>query len=322
MREIFNDRKSVPVAAGRLQRWAIFLAMYQYKIEYKKGSKMENADALPLPIENDIEIENVHEFTEELPVDRKVVVEALKKDKVLQLVIDSLRNGWKFPIQEKLKIFYNKRLMLHVENELLFYGNRMIIPICLKEKVLQLLHDTHIGIRRMKTAARMYVWWVNLDIDIENFAKCCEPCQLQQSSVSPTGLSKWEKTNSLFERIHMDFFHWKNETFLVIVDTFTRWLDVKAMKSTTAGNLIMELRVIFAYFGLPRELVADNGPPFNSNELRQFCRNNGIRYLNSPPYHPNSNGWAECGVRTVKQSLRKMFIESGGVKSSSLLVFM
>lgn len=157
-------------------------------------------------------------------------------------------------------------------------------------------------------------------MSLGSFAKCCKPCQLQQSSPSPTGLSKWEKTNCLFERIHIDFFHWKNETFLLVVDTFTRWLDVKAMKSTTAGNVIMELRVIFAYFGLPKTLVADNGPPFNSIEFRQFCGNNGITYLNSPPYHPSSNGWAECGVRTVKQSLKKMFIEAGSGKNSSLLV--
>lgn len=57
LREIFNENKSIPVANGRLQRWAIFLAAYEYKIVYKKGSKLGNADALslmPLPSENDV----------------------------------------------------------------------------------------------------------------------------------------------------------------------------------------------------------------------------------------------------------------------------
>lgn len=91
------------------------------------------------------------------------------------------------------------------------------------------------------------------------------------------------------------------------------------MKTTTSSKLIEELRTIFAYFGLPKTVVSDNGPPFNSREFIKFCTNNGIACLKSPPYHPQSNGWAECGVRTVKQSLRKMLVETKCADSSLLL---
>lgn len=92
------------------------------------------------------------------------------------------------------------------------------------------------------------------------------------------------------------------------------------MNGTTSDKVINELRTIFAYFGLPRAIVSDNGPPFNAKEFVKFCQNNNIECLKSPPYHPQSNGWAECGVRTVKQSLKKMVLESSNKVEWSLLL--
>lgn len=289
LREIFNERKSVPVAAGRLQRWAIFLAMYSYTIEYKKGCKMGNADALsrlPLKIENDIETENVHAFREEIPIDRLLVEESTKSDSVMNKVLSALENGWKFPIEDSVKVFYNKRLMLSTEDGAVYYGDRLIIPCALRARMLDLIHDTHIGMCRMKAAARMYVWWPNIDRDIEEYARQCEPCQLNQNTPSQSQLSKWKETKRFFERIHIDFFHWQNKTFLLVVDSFSRWIDVKWMSSTVCKTVIATLRNLFTFTGLPAMVVADNGPPFNANEFRKFMRDNGIEYVNSPPYHP------------------------------------
>lgn len=323
LREIFNEKKSVPVASGRLQRWAIFLAMYDYHIEYRKGTKMGNADALsrlPVAIENDIETQNIHAFGEAIPVDRRIVGEETKSDSILTKVKMAMESSWKSNFDEKLRKFYNKRLMISLENGILYYGNRMIIPEKLQIKILNLLHDTHVGVCRMKAAARRYVWWPNIDKDIEEYARVCEPCQLMQNTPSATSLTKWKETTVFFERIHLDFFFWNKQTFFLVVDTFSRWFDVKIMTSTTSSKVIGELRIIFGYFGLPTMIVSDNGPPFNSHEFIRFCQNNDIKCMKSPPYHPQSNGWAECGVRTVKQSLKKMLIESGNCVANSALL--
>lgn len=101
LQEIFNEKKSMPIAAGRLQRWAIFLSMYQYHIEYKKGSKLGNANAffrLPLAIENDIEPQNVHAFAEKIPLNTIQVSENTQKCKVLSEVFKRLLFGWQSPV--------------------------------------------------------------------------------------------------------------------------------------------------------------------------------------------------------------------------------
>ena len=61
------------------------------------------------------------------------------------------------------------------------WGTRVIFPPSLQEKVLQELHDTRPGISRMKSVARSYVWWPNLDSLIENTVSSCSTCQSMRS---------------------------------------------------------------------------------------------------------------------------------------------
>ena len=62
----------------------------------------------------------------------------------------------------------------------------------------------------------------------------------------------------------------------------------------------------FANFGLPEEIVSDNGPQFSSQDFELFCVNNGIKHTSTPPYHPVINGAAERAVQMVKQAMARM----------------
>lgn len=77
-----------------------------------------------------------------------------------------------------------------------------------------------------------------------------------------------------------------------------------------AEAVIDVLEAVFEMFGDPEVLVADNGPPFQGKGFREFLENRDIRYINSPPYHPESNGIAERHVRTVKSYLKKVLLEN------------
>ncbi len=94
--------------------------------------------------------------------------------------------------------------------------------------------------------------------------------------------------------------------FFVVVDSNSMWLEVEPMESTTTEKTLEVLRALFARFGLPRALVLDNGPQFTSKEFGDFMVANGIKHLQSAPYHPATNGTAERFVQTFKQALREM----------------
>ena len=76
------------------------------------------------------------------------------------------------------------------------------------------------------------------------------------------------------------------------------------MSSTTADSTISILRRVFAAYGLPEQLVSDNGPQFVAQEFAEFVRANGVRHIRTAPYHPSSNGAVERLVQTFKQSMK------------------
>ena len=88
--------------------------------------------------------------------------------------------------------------------------------------------------------------------------------------------------------------------FLIVVDAHSKWQEVIQMSSITTSKTVEALQVLFAKYGLPEQLVSDNGPQFTSEDFSQFMRMNGIKHIRSAPYHPSSNGLAECFVQTFK----------------------
>ena len=77
------------------------------------------------------------------------------------------------------------------------------------------------------------------------------------------------------------------------------------MSSTTSQATIRALRQFFATYGLPQQLVSDNGPQFSSVEFAAFLARNGVKHIRSSPYHPSTNGLAEHFVRTLKQAMKR-----------------
>ena len=125
-------------------------------------------------------------------------------------------------------------------------------------------------------------------------------------------LHPWKWPTRPFKRVHVDFCQKGKDYFLVLIDSHSKWIDVKHMTSTTTERTIDELRLIFAEHGLPEQLVSVNGPQFTSAEFALFIRQNGIKHTLAPPYHPASNGAAERSVRVVTEALEKQVLQGTG----------
>ena len=286
---ILGPKKSIPpLAAARLQRWAVLLSAYQYDIRYKATSDHSNADGLsrlPLPSTGSAsDSEAITMFNcgqvQVLPVTVQDIQRATRRDVTLGKVYKYVQQGWPKQVSEELLMYSDRQTELSTENGCLLWGIRVVIPKSLQPQVLQSLHVNHPGVSRMKAIARSHFWWSGLDKDIETTGKTCHSCQTNQSNPPAAPLHPWVWPDLPWRRIHVDFAGpFLGHMFLVIVDAHSKWPEVELMTSTTSNKTIEVLRSLFARHGLPEQLVSDNGPQFTSDEFEKFLKGNGVKHI-------------------------------------------
>ena len=173
--------------------------------------------------------------------------------------------------------------------------------------MLKEIHDGHPGIVKMKTIARQYVWWPKIDTDVEKVCKQCETCQLEQPIPRQVPLHPWEFPGEAWKRLHIDFAGpFMGGMFMIVVDAYSKWLEVYRMAQITSTATITRLKRLFASYGVPEQIVTDNATTFTSDEFQQFMKRNGILHTTSAPRHPATNGLAERYVGTFKAGMKKL----------------
>lgn len=225
-----------------------------------------------------------------LPLTAEAIAKASKRNLTLSRVAEFTLNGWPSECADDLKPYYVRRWELSLEQGCVTWGSRVIIPDALRDRVLDLLHEEHPGASRMKMLARSFVWWPGLDQAIEKYVQRCKICQAVQPSAQPVPLHPWSYPAKCWSRVHVDFAVKDENVFLVLVDAYSKWVEVWPMTSTSASKTIEKIRGAFAAYGLPETLVSDNGPQFTSAEFADFLAANGVKHVRIPPYHAASMG--------------------------------
>ena len=93
-------------------------------------------------------------------------------------------------------------------------------------------------------------------------------------------------------------------SFLLLVDAHSKWPEIFDMPTTSATQTIATLRQLFSAYGLPEQVVSDNGPQFVAKYFAEFMKNNSIKHTRCTPYHPSSNGAVERFIQTHKQAMK------------------
>ena len=189
---LLKEQKAIPhQASGRIQRWALVLAAYEYTISFCPTESHSNADALSrLPLQTaDEGVPDVPEtvlLLEQLddgPFTAQQVKYFTAHDPCLSQVLTFVQRGWPNHVsKDELKPHWRRRTELSVQSGCLLWGYRVIVPPQGRTTVLQELHGGHPGMTRMKSLARGLLWWPKLDEEIETMVRSCPVCQTQRDN--------------------------------------------------------------------------------------------------------------------------------------------
>ena len=301
----------------RILRFRLRLMRFSYTICHVPGKELYTADALsraPLSASGDPQTEHIEQFVHTVVSALPASTDRLQKYRTAQLtdsvcadLIQLCQNGWpkhKRQVPEKLQPYWPVRGELTLNDDLLLRGHRIVVPQSLQKQTLQKIHSGHQGITKCSLRVTSAVWWPGVKQQLENLVHKCPECSKaaqaprQPLICTPLPQHPWEKVAS-------DLFEMDGKTYLLVVDYFSRYVEVQTLSTTTSASVIKALKAIFSRHGIPATVVSDNGPQYSSQEFAKFSCEYNFTHTTSSPRYPQSNGLAERMVRTVKSLLSK-----------------
>lgn len=305
--------KSKPCA--RIERWVLRLQSYQYKVIYKPG-KSNIADPLSrlLPVSHSTEPTALSRKADNYVnwIIAKAEPKAIKlseidgesqSDETIEAVKGALDSDEWLDLAAPYKFIKTE---LCFAGNILLRGSRIIIPKNLHGRILELAHEGHPGMTKMKQRLRAKVWWPKMDQLVDQYVKECPGCMMIGAPSAPEPMKRYELPKGPWQHLAMDYMGIlpSGHHLLVIVDYFSRFIEVMLMTKIDSSATINRLKDIFARFGFPHSIVADNAKQFISQELRDYCSTNNIELRNTIPYWPQMNGEVEVQNKSVKKHIK------------------
>ncbi len=310
-----KDLDTVPV---RCQRLLMRLMRFNAKAEYAPGKSLVVADALsrsPLNTTEDFMTADVSCHVDAviscLPVSQRKLTEIkmeTQKDEQLQTVERFITKGWPEyakSVPNSAQSFYKWKDSLSVSDGLIVLGNRMVIPKTMRHEMLGRIHDGHQGLSKCRARAQEAVWWPGISEDLRRKIETCRFCIENKRAQHKEPLQSTPLPERPWQRIAIDLCMHKGKQYLVVSDYYSRYLEILLLQSTTSEHVIQRLKALFARFGIPEQIVSDNGPQFSSEAWRSFCDMYDTQHVTSSPHDPQGNGHAERAVQTAKRILKQ-----------------
>jgi len=285
----------------RIARWALELLSYDYELEHRPGPRMRHVDALSRAV--GIVEDNPFEWNLTIcqGQDTKIVDIRDKLEKSEDRYFE-LRNG----------LVYRKR-----NDKLLFY-----VPEIMERNVIFKYHDEmgHLGVEKTSQAITQNYWFPKFREKIESHIRNCLKCIAYAPKAGKTEgfVNIVPKDNVPFATLHVDHvgpMDGQNSVkrhILVVVDAFTKFVKLYAVKTTASKYAIDSLKQYFQSYSRPLVIVTDRGTCFTSGEFQDFLRKNEIKHIKVATDSPQANGQVERVNRILIPMLGKLSDESMG----------
>ncbi|KAL7868423.1 hypothetical protein SRHO_G00098070 [Serrasalmus rhombeus] len=218
--------------------------------------------------------------------------EATATDGVLQAVCENHMKGWptkKRSLDRSLQCYWPMRDDISIQNDIVMIGEKIVIPQSFRNVILEKMHFAHQGVQRTKAEARKILYWPGMarDHDIDTMIEKCAQCQQLQPKHQREPLIPHQVPELPWMKVGADIFVLNGQSYLLLVDSLTKYPEVLNLPDTTAYTVIQKMKSVFARHGIPKELVSDH-VPFASYEMKSFAASWEIKLTHSSAVKNNT----------------------------------
>ena len=310
-------RKPLDKAPRRLQGMLVRALNYDIEVKYQRGKEMYLADTqsrASLPRANhegQDEFETINAVNYLAVPDERIqeLCHHTNEDPPLQQLKATIQQGWpedKSTLSPVVRPYFSLRDELTVADELIFRGERLVIPKSMRSRIKKEIHTGHLGVEGSLRRARESVFWPGMNAEVKAWIQTCETCREFETSQPKETLVSHPVPERPWEKVGSDLFTFREKTYLITVCYRSNFWEIDLLQSdATSKAVIKKLKAHFARYGIPSHLVTDNGPQFASAEFRKFTIDWGITHTTSSPHHSKAKGKVKSAVKSAKRMLLK-----------------
>jgi len=185
-----------------------------------------------------------------------------------------------------------------------------------KQQILYEYHDAptggHQGLERTLNRIRMNHTWPGITKDVEKYISKCEYCQKNKTfKKAKAPLKITDTPDKPFEKCALDIVgpltitSTGNKYILTFQDNLTKFSKAIPIPNQEAATVAREFTIkIVLEYGIPEEVLTDQGTNFVSEMFKNVCKLLKINKVQTTAYHPESNGALERSHRTLTEYLR------------------
>ena len=175
----------------------------------------------------------------------------------------------------------------------------------MRKEILEWIHDGHMGITKCREHANQLVWWPHVSKDIQDRVATCGHCLEKQPSQAREPMLPSSLPDRPFQKVDVDLCEFKGLQYLVIVDYYSRYIDLAHLPNIMSSMVVNKMKNSFAHHGIPETVISDNGTQFTSAEFKTFSVDWNFQHVTSSLHYPQSNREAERAVKTAKELLKQ-----------------
>jgi hypothetical protein len=308
-----------PITNGRITRWLLLMQEFNITVLNRLGKENQVVDFLSrlktpgeiVPVSDNFPDEHLFAIS---------VITPWYAD-----IANYLSSGMLPPSltsKEKKKIIKQSARYTWIDGDLFYTGHDLIIRRCVRQddilEILKACHDEPCGghFADKRTAHKIFnlgYYWPSIFKDSKKYVRSCDSCQRMGKPLPTDEMSLKKKVHiEPFEKWALDFIGPINppskgkQYILVCTDYVTKWVEAKALVRATEQSMVNFLfEEIFVRFGVPRDIVTDQGAQFTSKMVKDLASKYQIKHRKSTPYHPQANGQVESNNKTLEAIMTK-----------------